>query len=97
MMFACYTGASFGLKPFEDDFVGYMECDIPVEYVTKVNKAIAVGENIHKFKIARVMMYTFPVCRTVYQRLILFYSFLRLLIICTAVKVLLMLTWLKLI
>ncbi len=30
-------GASYGLTPFFSDFIDYMECDIPVWDVTKVN------------------------------------------------------------
>lgn len=44
------TGASFGLTPFRSDFVDYVECDIPVKDVTKVNRVIGIGTTIHKFK-----------------------------------------------
>ena len=30
-------GASYGLTPFQSDFVDYVECNIPVKDVTKVN------------------------------------------------------------
>ncbi len=43
------TGASFGLTPFRSDFIDYVECDIPVWDVTKVNKVIGIGTTIHKF------------------------------------------------
>ncbi len=43
------TGALFGLTPFCSDFIDYVECDIPVRDVTKVNKVIGIGTTIHKF------------------------------------------------
>ncbi len=43
------TGASFRSTPFRSDFVDYVECDIPVWDVTKVNKVIGIGTTIHKF------------------------------------------------
>ncbi len=43
------TGASYGLTPFCSDFIGYLECDIPVWDVTKVNKVIRIGTRLHKF------------------------------------------------
>ncbi len=43
------TGALFGLTPFCSDFIDYVECDIPVWDVTKVNKVIGIGTTIHKF------------------------------------------------
>ena len=43
------TGASYGLTPFCSDFIDYVECDIPVRDVTKVNKVIGIGTTIHKF------------------------------------------------
>jgi hypothetical protein len=39
----------FGLTPFRSDFIDYVECDIPVWDVTKVNKVIGIGTTIHKF------------------------------------------------
>ena len=50
MILAWDTGASFGLTPFKADFVDYMECEITVKDVTKVNKIIGVETPIHKFK-----------------------------------------------
>jgi hypothetical protein len=43
------TGASYGLTPFCSDFIDYVECDIPVRDVTKVNKVIGIGTTLHKF------------------------------------------------
>jgi hypothetical protein len=43
------TGASFGLSPFRSDFIDYVECDIPVRDVTKVNKVIGIGTTVHRF------------------------------------------------
>jgi hypothetical protein len=43
------TGASFGLMPFRSDFIDYVECDIPVRDVTKVNRVVGIGNTIHKF------------------------------------------------
>jgi hypothetical protein len=42
-------GASFGLTPFCSDFINYVECNIPVWDVTKVNKVIKIGTMLHKF------------------------------------------------
>ncbi len=42
-------GKSYGLTPFCSDFINYMECDIPVWDVTKVNKVIGIGTTLHKF------------------------------------------------
>lgn len=44
------TGASFGLTPFRSDFIDYVEADIPVKDVTKVNRVIGIGTTLHKFK-----------------------------------------------
>jgi hypothetical protein len=43
------TGVSFDLTPFLSDFIDYVECDTPVQDVTKVNKVIGIGTTIHKF------------------------------------------------
>jgi hypothetical protein len=43
------TGASYGLTLFCSDFIDYVECDIPVRDVTKVNKVIKIGVTLHKF------------------------------------------------
>jgi hypothetical protein len=42
-------GTLFGLTPFHSYFSDYVECDILVWDVTKVNKVIAIGTTIHKF------------------------------------------------
>ena len=44
------SGASFGLTPFRSDFIDYVEADIPVKDVTKVNRVIGIGTTLHKFK-----------------------------------------------
>ena len=43
------TGASYGLLPFRSDFIDYVQADIPVRDVTKVNKVIGIGTTLHKF------------------------------------------------
>ena len=45
------TGASFGMTPFRSDFIDYVESDIAVKYVTKINHVIGIGTTLHKFKI----------------------------------------------
>ena len=42
-------GTSYGLIPFCSDFINYMECDIPVRDVPKVNKVIGIGTTLHRF------------------------------------------------
>ena len=49
MRLVCDTGASYGLTPFRSDFIDYVECAILVKDVTKVNRVIGIGTNIHKF------------------------------------------------
>jgi hypothetical protein len=49
LIFIRDTGASYGLTPFCSDFINYVECDIPVWDVTKVNKVIRNGTTWHKF------------------------------------------------
>ena len=41
------TGASFGLTPFRSDFIDYVQADIPVRDVSKVNKVIGIGTTLH--------------------------------------------------
>ena len=43
------TGASAGLTPFRSDFIDYVECDIDVWDISKVNKVIGIGTMLHKF------------------------------------------------
>jgi len=43
------TGGSVGLTTFRSDFIDYVECDIEVHDVTKVNKVIGIGTTLHKF------------------------------------------------
>jgi hypothetical protein len=43
------TGASYGLTPFCSDIIDYVEYDIPVRDVTKVNKVIGIVTTLHKF------------------------------------------------
>ena len=43
------TGGSAGLKYFCSDFINYVECNIDVCDVTKVNKVIGIGTTLHKF------------------------------------------------
>ena len=42
-------GASYGLTPFGSNCIDYMECDILVWDVTKVNRVIGIGTTPHKF------------------------------------------------
>ena len=44
------TGASFGLTPFRSDFIDYVQAEISVKDVTKVNKVIGIGTTLHKFR-----------------------------------------------
>ncbi len=50
MMLVWDTGASFGLTPFRQDFIDYVEVEIPVKDMTTVNKVIGVGTAIFKFQ-----------------------------------------------
>ncbi len=43
------TGASAGLTPFQRDFIDYVECEIDVRDITKVNKVVGIGTTLHKF------------------------------------------------
>ena len=43
------TGASAGLTPFRSDFIDYVECEIDVCDITKVNKVVGIGTTLHKF------------------------------------------------
>ena len=49
MMLVWYTGDSYGLTLFKSDYIDYVECDIPVKDVTKVNRVIRIGNTLHKF------------------------------------------------
>ena len=44
------TGASYGLTPYRQDFIDYVEVTIPVKDVTKVNQVVGMGTAIFKFK-----------------------------------------------
>ena len=37
------------LTPFKSDFIDYVECDIPVKYVTKLNRVVVIRTTLHKF------------------------------------------------
>ena len=43
-------GASFGLTLFRNDLIDYVEADIPVKNVTKINRVIGIGITLHKFQ-----------------------------------------------
>ena len=43
------TGASFGLTPFRSEFIDYVEADISVKDITKINRVIVIGTTLHKF------------------------------------------------
>ena len=47
------TGESFGMSPFRSDFIDYVEADIAVNDVTKINHVIGIGNTLHKFKIEK--------------------------------------------
>jgi hypothetical protein len=40
--------ASYGLTQLRSDFIDYVECDIPIWDVTKVDKVIRIGTTLHK-------------------------------------------------
>ena len=61
MMLVWDTGVSYGLTLFRSDLIDYVECDIPVRNVTKVNKVIGIGTTLHKF-IERNGQYIFLPC-----------------------------------
>ena len=42
------TGASFVLTSFKSELVDNLQCDIPIKYISKVNKVIGIGTTIHK-------------------------------------------------
>ena len=44
------TGASFWLNPFRSDFIDYVEANIAVKDVTKINNVIGIGTTLHKLK-----------------------------------------------
>ncbi len=44
------TGASAGLTPFWSVFIDYVECEIDVRDITKVNKVVGIGTTLHKFE-----------------------------------------------
>ena len=46
MMLALDTGASFVLTSFKSEFVDNLQCDIPIKYISKVNKVIGIGTTI---------------------------------------------------
>ena len=43
-------GASFGLAPFLSDLIDYVEADIPVKDVTKINRVVGIGTKLHRFQ-----------------------------------------------
>ena len=44
------TGASLGLTPYRADFVDYVEDNIPVRDVTKMNYVVGIGTLDYKFQ-----------------------------------------------
>ena len=44
------TGASFGLTLFRSDFIDYVEANIAVKDVTKINNVVGLGTTLHKLK-----------------------------------------------
>ena len=49
MMLVWDTGASYGLTSFRSDFIDYVECNITVKDVNKVNRVIGIRTTLHKF------------------------------------------------
>ena len=49
MMLVWDTGSSYVLTPFRSDFIDYVEFNITVKYVTKVNRNIGIRTNLHNF------------------------------------------------
>ena len=49
MMLVWDTGSSYGWTPFRSDFIEYMECNIPIKDITKINRVIGIGTIINKF------------------------------------------------
>ena len=43
--------SSFGLTPFQSDFVDYTECSITVNDIIRSNTIIEIGTTLHKFKV----------------------------------------------
>ncbi len=43
------TGASAGLTAFWSEFIDYVECEIDVCDIPKVNKVVGIGTTLHKF------------------------------------------------
>ena len=49
MMLVWDTVTSYGLTPFSSDFINYVEFDITVKEVTKLNRVIVIGTTLHQF------------------------------------------------
>ncbi len=49
------TRASAGLMPFQSDFIDYVECEIDVRDITKVNKVVGIGNNKTRTKLLNTM------------------------------------------
>ena len=43
------TGTSFGLTPFNSEFIYYVKCNTPVKDATKYNTVIGIGKKTHNF------------------------------------------------
>ena len=61
MILVWETGALYGLTLFSSDFIDYVECDILVKDVAKVNRVIKIGTTLDKF-IERNCQYIFLPC-----------------------------------
>ena len=46
------TGASFGLTPFREDFIDYVECNIKVNDIKEENTVIGIGTTLQKFRLS---------------------------------------------
>ena len=49
MMLVWDTGDSYGLTTFRSEFIDDVKCYITVKEVTRVNRLIGVGTNLHRF------------------------------------------------
>ena len=50
-------GASFGLTPFEADFIDYVECRIPVNDIERTNIVVGIRTTLHRFECEGKLMY----------------------------------------
>ncbi len=51
------TGASAGLTLFHSNFIDYVECEIDVCDITKINKVVGIGTTLHRFVDTKAMIF----------------------------------------